>query len=149
MSEGSRSPSPTSKADMENWSKSFEQQERSRRHAERAAKKKQEEAKRSKVEKLGATNPNVIEIQRIHDWKVADAKNKEAVEKARLNRELADEKAAKELHAKNENRVDKFETVETKRREASQEREKIRTKMVVERARNMPLGSALPMALVF
>merc|ERR1719350_1137552 len=88
--------SPTAKADMENWSKSFEQQERQRRHAERAAKKKQEEAKRSKVEKLGATNPNVIEIQRITEWKKQEEKKKEAVEKARLERELAEEKAVKE-----------------------------------------------------
>lgn len=145
----SRSPSPTSKADKENWSKSFEQQERHRRITERATKRKQEEAKRSKVEKLGATNPNLVEIHRINDWRKQQEKKKQGIEKARLDRALAEEKHAKDLAEAIENRTEKFETLEKSRREASLEREHRRNEAVVQRTRQVPIGTGLPMALVY
>lgn len=143
------SPTGASKADMESWSKSFEQMERQRRHAERLANQKKEEAKRSKVEKLGATNPNAVEVQRIHDWKKAEEKKKQAVEKARTAKALAEEKASRETEQKVEKRAELWETLEARRREASQEREHERNAKVVQRTRNLPIGTGLPMALVY
>lgn len=77
--------SPTAAASSA-LTKSFEQQERARRHAEREEKRKVEEAKKAKVDKLGAQNPNASEVLRIHDWRRQEDKKKEVKEHARLPR---------------------------------------------------------------
>lgn len=136
-------------ADQEVWAKSFEQQERQRRQTDRADKRRQEEAKKSKVEKLGAANPNLIEIHRINEWRQQEEKKQQAVEHARLQRELAEEKVHKELSDRIEHRMEKWEYLEKLRRERSLEREIKRNQAVVERTRTRPMGAALPMALVY
>jgi len=129
--------------------KSVEAEERARRHADREKKRQQEEAKQAKVAKLGSANPNASEILRIRDWKLADDKKKQAFENARLQRELADEEATKKATERVAKREEKFETTEPLRREASLEREHKRNEACVSRIRNLPIGTGIPIALVY
>merc|ERR1711972_89175 len=140
------SPTPSEAAVL---SKSFEQQERARRHAERAERRKQEEAKKSKVDKLGAQNPNATEILRINEWRRQEESKKQVMEKARLQRELADEKAIKETAQRVAEREEKFEVLESRRNEANLQREARRNEAVTQRIKNVSIGTGLPMALVY
>merc|ERR1712087_792535 len=54
-----------SKAEAEVYQKSYEQQERQKRHAEREDKRKQEEAKKGKLQDLKGKDPNAAEALRI------------------------------------------------------------------------------------
>jgi len=144
------SPSATTPGGtMKHAAKTVEAEERAKRASEREQKKKQEEAKKAKVEKLGATNPNASEILRAREWRIAEEKRKQAVEQARLARELADEKAAKDATERSAKREEKFEYLEGVRREASVEREHKRNEAVVFRTKNIPFGTGLPIALVY
>merc|ERR1719401_1383303 len=107
---GTSSPKAADMTGSMRGTKSVEAEERARRQAEREKKRQQEEAKQAKVAKLGATNPNASEILRIRDWTLADKKKKEAFEEARLQRELAEEKATKEAAERVAKREEKFET---------------------------------------
>jgi len=134
---------------MRGAAKSVEAEERAKRQAERDKKRQQEEAKQAKVAKLGATNPNTSEILRFREWKIAQDKKKQAFENARLQRELAEEKATKEAAEAAAKREEKFETLEPLREEANLEREHKRNEACVNRIRNLPIGTGLPLALVY
>lgn len=142
------SPGAT-KSDIASFQKSFEQEERLRRRTEREEKRKQEEAKRGKMEKLGPANPNAVEIVRIQEWRKQQQEKKEAIESARLQRELAQEKAKMEAEERTADRTETFERLEKVRREREAEREQKRQEALLQRVRALPIGTALPLALVY
>lgn len=128
---------------------SYEQQERARRIAENAERQKQEDFKKSKVEKLGATNPNASEIVRIAKWRKEDLEKSRSFEESRSRHDMAAEIEKKKRASADAISEQTYVEKQPLRREASLERARIRNDCVTIRVHNLPIGSALPIAFVF
>jgi len=131
------------------FQKTFEFQQRAERRAQRAERIKKEEAKREKLEQLGAKDPTAKEIARIHMWRIEDEEKKEWLEKAKLDKELATEQANRQVLETAKKRVDTFTRLEEKRRQRSREREIARNEGARGRIRDAPVGAALPICLSY
>jgi len=128
------------------FQKTFEFQQRAERRAQRAERIKKEEAKREKLEQLGAKDPTAKEIARIQMWRREDEEKKEWLEKAKLDKELATEQANRQVLETAKKRVDTFTRLEEKRRQRSREREIARNEGARGRIRDAPVGAALPIS---
>lgn len=136
-------------AESDAFQRTFEQQQRQRRHAEREDRRRKEDIKFARLQQLGSRDPNAVEVQRIRQWHAQEDERKQHLEDARLARELAQEKLAKEVAERLLQRDDKWQTLEEKRRERSLERERRRNEAVIQRTKNVSLGTALPSTLVY
>lgn len=135
--------------EAQEFQKSFEQQERMRRQQERRERIAKEEAKRDKVAQLGAKDPHAREIMRIREWREQEEARKAAIEKSRLDKELAQEEKARIAAEKVRERVEKFEDKQGLRRDRSAERANLRNEAVIARVQAIPLGAALPSVLTY
>merc|ERR1712203_483345 len=79
------------KAEANQFQKSFEQEERQKRHAEREEKKREQEPKKGKVQDLKGKDPNAAEILRVKQWRKEDYSKKTKTEAARVAKEIAQE----------------------------------------------------------
>jgi len=135
--------------EQEEFQRTFEFQQRAERRSQRAEAIKKEEAKKEKLDQLGAKDPMAREIVRIRQWFKEDEEKKEMLEEAKLSKELAVEQAQrKKLHEDNQ-RVVTFERLEKVRRARSREREDRRNEGARARIRDAAIGSALPACLSY
>jgi len=132
------------KKEQKEFQRTFEQEQRAERRRERAERVKKEEEKHRQMDKLGAKDPMAREIARIQGWFREDEEKKQMLEQAKLDKELALERAEKEKNEKDRLRIETFEEKEKVRRARSQEREKIRIEGCLARVRDAPIGAALP-----
>jgi len=137
------------KQEQAEFQKTFEFQQRADRRASRAVQIKKEEAKRAKLDQLGAKDPKGREIARIAMWRQEEEENKERLEKAKLDKELKFEEAQKLKIQADIKRVETFEKLEKTRRERSREREERRNEGARARIRNAAVGSAMTLCLSY
>merc|ERR1711972_376995 len=71
------------KKEAAQFQKSFEQEERQKRHAEREEKKREQEAKKGKVQDLKGKDPNAAEILRVKQLRKEHDSKKSKAETAR------------------------------------------------------------------
>merc|ERR1712187_290431 len=81
------------------FQKSFEQEERQKRHAEREEKKRAQEAKKGKVQDLKGKDPSAAEILRVMQWRKEDNSKKTKTEAARVAKEIAQEQEQRNMQA--------------------------------------------------
>merc|ERR1719356_147917 len=147
------SPDPQSvsksKSELMDFHKTYEQQERQKRHAEREAKRKAEEEKAAKLQNLGTKDPTAAEKVRIATMKEEMERKKQMIEKAQLDRELAAEQRARDERERKTKREGLFEHLEVKRRERSVDAEQGRVAAEVEHTSKLQIGSGLPTVFVF
>ena len=137
------------KKEQDEFQRTFEVQQRAQRRSQRADKTKKEDAKREKMDQLGAKDPTAREIVRIRQWFNEDEERKERIEKAKLQKELLMEEAQREKLQKEHDRITTFERLETSRRARSKEREERRNEGARARIRDAAIGAALPMCLSY
>lgn len=137
------------KKEVGEFQRTFEFQQRSERRAQRAERIKKDEAKKEKLDQLGAKDPTAREISRIAQWRLEEEEKKEYLEKAKLEKEVAIEQAQKQRLQRDQERVTKFEEMEKVRRQRDAERELIRNEGVRARIQDMAIGSALPVCLSY
>merc|ERR1712187_752969 len=87
------------KKEAAQFQKSFEQEERQKRHAEREEKKREQEAKKGKVQDLKAKDPNAAEILRVKQWRKEENSKKTKTEAARVAKEIAQEQEQRNMQA--------------------------------------------------
>merc|ERR1712151_41325 len=124
-------------------------EERQKRHAEREEKKREQEAKKGKVQDLKGKDPNAAEILRVKQWRKADDSKKAKTEAARVAKEIAQEQEQRNMQAEEKAREEKWEHLESVRKDREVERESARLEAVSQRAKAVPLGLGLPRILVF
>eukprot|EP00930_Biecheleria_cincta_P069043 TRINITY_DN56838_c0_g1_i1.p1 TRINITY_DN56838_c0_g1~~TRINITY_DN56838_c0_g1_i1.p1 ORF type:complete len:617 (+),score=174.33 TRINITY_DN56838_c0_g1_i1:86-1936(+) len=112
-------------------------------------KKNREDAKKEKMQHLSGRNPNMLELQRIRDWRVSEEQRKKILEDARLKKELAQENHAFHMAEKAANRLELWEELEVNRNSSESDRAKNRQQAVIDRIQNMPVGGGLPNVLVY
>jgi len=127
----------------------YEQQERARRHAEAEEQRRQDDLKRSKVEKLGSANPNVGEVARFRDWKKQQEEKDQHLEQIRREHEMKGEMAKKAAFDHIMQVEHQYKVLAPKRREASLERRKKRNDEAVKHTKHLPLGIGLPSTFVY
>lgn len=147
--DGGLNATAQSTTEMESFQRTYEQQERHRRHEEREERRKQEEAKKGKLQQLSGKDPNTTEILRIREWRKEDEQKKQGVEDARLAQELAAEKISRDAADRYVAHQEKWESLEKLRRAKSLERSIKRNEACVAHIKNIPIGTALPFALVY
>mmetsp|Transcript_89246 Transcript_89246/g.237216 ORF Transcript_89246/g.237216 Transcript_89246/m.237216 type:complete len:621 (-) Transcript_89246:107-1969(-) len=135
--------------EMQEFQKSFEQQERQRRNAEREERRKAEEAKKGRLQQLKGKDPNTAEILRIHDWRKQEETRKERIESAKLQRELQQEEEAHKAARTVMDREEMWERLEKVRREKSLERDLKRNEACIARTKALPMGMGLPQVLLY
>jgi len=135
--------------ELADFKKSYEQQERVRRHEERMAKRKTEDVKLAKLSQLAGPDPNAREIIRISKMRQDQAATKKKLEEARLKKELDHEAKVRNQAEAMEKRQQLTDHLETKRRDRSREKEKLRIDACVARVKGMPIGAAMPRVLVY
>lgn len=131
------------------FQRSYEQQERQKRHAEREEKRRADEAKKERLTQLKGRDPNVAEVLRAQEWRKEEQARRERVDASKLARELAHEESARAAHEAARQREETWERLEQRRRELSRERELRRNEACVRRVQALPVGSALPQVLLF
>lgn len=112
-------------------------------------KKNREDAKKEKMQHLSGRNPNMVELQRIRDWRASEERRKKILEDARLKKELAQENQMQQLAEKTANRTELWEELEVNRNSFESDRAKNRQQAVIDRIKNMPVGGGLPNVLVY
>lgn len=112
-------------------------------------KQNREDAKKEKMQHLSGRNPNMVELQRIRDWRASEERRKKMMEDARLKKELAQENHAFQLAEKAANRLELWEELEVNRNDSESDRAKNRQQAVIDRIQNMPVGGGLPNVLVY
>lgn len=132
------------KKEQKEFQRTFEQEQRAQRRLERADRIKKEEEKHKQMDKLGAKDPQAREIARIERWFKEDDEKKQMLEQAKMDKEIAVEKAQQAKIEKDRSRIEFFEEKEKVRRERSKERERIRIEGCLARVRDAPIGAALP-----
>merc|ERR1712072_542725 len=147
--DGPQIPEGSSAAEIEAFQKSFEEQERQRRRAERQEKLKLEEAKQAKMQQLTGPDPTARELSRIAKWRSADDEKKQRLQNAKLKQELEAEAGMDQVIKATNDRTSIWAELEEKRRAASQERTIARREGVAERTKKLPVGLALPRVFVF
>mmetsp|Transcript_115099 Transcript_115099/g.245929 ORF Transcript_115099/g.245929 Transcript_115099/m.245929 type:complete len:625 (-) Transcript_115099:72-1946(-) len=142
--------SPGRQAQMqEELRKTFEQEQRQQRHAEREALRKQEEAKREKVNQLGSKDPSVAEILKATTWAKEDSMKKKAFEEARLAREVEQEKREQELRTRIIKREEKWAILEKVRDEKFTEKDRIRNEQCIAHTKSIACGLGIPAVFVY
>ncbi|CAK0801737.1 unnamed protein product, partial [Prorocentrum cordatum] len=104
-------------SELMDFHRTYEQQERQKRHAEREAKREAEEEKRGKLAHLAFRDPAAVERQRIAKMHAEQEQKKSAVEQAQLARELAVEAKAREEAERSQRREELFQKLEAARQE--------------------------------
>merc|ERR1711920_1104307 len=137
------------KAEATQFQKSFEQEERQKRHAEREERRKQEEAKKGKLQDLKGKDPNAMEMLRIKEWRKEEASRKKIMEEARLAREKAQEGELIRIQKADLAREEKWEALEQVRIQREIEREALRKEACIHRNKSVMIGTALPTVLSF
>merc|ERR1711865_624508 len=137
------------KKEQDEFQRTFEVQQRAQRRLQRADKTKKEEAKREKLDQLGAKDPTAREIIRIRQWFNEDEERKERIEKAKLQKELLMEEAQREKLQNEHDRITTFEKLEKSRRARSREREERRNEGARARIRDAAIGAALPTCFAY
>eukprot|EP00929_Paragymnodinium_shiwhaense_P029863 TRINITY_DN17037_c0_g1_i1.p1 TRINITY_DN17037_c0_g1~~TRINITY_DN17037_c0_g1_i1.p1 ORF type:complete len:639 (-),score=204.29 TRINITY_DN17037_c0_g1_i1:230-2146(-) len=146
---GTKTMGKSNSTELAEFQKSFEQQERERRHLERMEKRKLEEAKEKKMTALTGPDPLTREMQRVAKWQAKDAELKDTLATARKERELKVEKEHKEATIAAQEREEIWDHLEKKRRDRSREKERLRNEAVVARTKALPVGCGMPRVLVF
>jgi len=126
---------------------------------QRRANKEEEEAEAAaleaaapldrKAQKERAKRVHMAEVLRLHDKRVQVEKHRHMIEHARLEKEIAEEEAARAKWDRDILREETFVAKEPFRTEASVEREVVRNKACVAHIKALPLGKDLPMHLIF
>merc|ERR1719217_1098748 len=116
----------TTNKELADFQKSFEQQERERRHNDRLEKRKLEEAKEKKLTALTGPDPLTREMQRIAKWRQKDTDVRDMLDGAKRDKELAAERTAREAHQAALQREEVWDHLEKRRRDRSREKEKLR-----------------------
>mmetsp|Transcript_6756 Transcript_6756/g.25402 ORF Transcript_6756/g.25402 Transcript_6756/m.25402 type:complete len:634 (-) Transcript_6756:215-2116(-) len=127
----------------------YEQQERARRLEEAREQRRQEELKKEKVGKLGAQNPNIVEVIKFREWKKQEEEHHKHLEKLRAEHELKEELARKAKGEHGLKREEQFKAMAPKRRQASLDRQHARTEATVRRTAAVAVGTGLPLAFVY
>lgn len=136
-------------SELMDFHRTYEQQERQKRHAEREAKREAEEEKRGKLAHLASRDPAALERQRIAKMHAEQEQKKKAVEEAQLARELAVEAKAREESERSLRREELFNKLEVTRQERERNAEAQRTAALVERTQALEIGRGLPTVLSF
>lgn len=136
-------------SELNDFHKTYEQQERQKRHAEREAKREAEEEKRGKLAHLASRDPAAVERQRIAVMHSGQEQKKKAVEEAQLARELAVEAKAREEIERSRLREELFAKLEVPRQDRERDAEAKRTGALAERTKALDIGLGLPSVLVF
>mmetsp|Transcript_104776 Transcript_104776/g.295010 ORF Transcript_104776/g.295010 Transcript_104776/m.295010 type:complete len:634 (-) Transcript_104776:217-2118(-) len=127
----------------------YEQQERARRLEEAREQRRQEELKKEKVGKLGAQNPNIVEVIKFREWKKQEEEHHKHLEKLREEHELKEELARKAKGEHGLKREEQFKAMAPKRRQASLDRRHARAEAAVRRTAAVAVGTGLPLAFVY
>mmetsp|Transcript_15661 Transcript_15661/g.35231 ORF Transcript_15661/g.35231 Transcript_15661/m.35231 type:complete len:643 (-) Transcript_15661:104-2032(-) len=136
-------------AEIADFQRSFEQQERQRRFEEREQQRKLEDAKMAKVNRLGPKDHNEREVQKIVEWQKEDAARRKTLEDARLRRELAQEEVARKQVEAETKREEASARLDPVRRSNSVDRAARRNEAIIHKTKESALGMGLPAVLSF
>jgi len=112
-------------------------------------KKNREDEKKEKMAHLKGRSPNMVELQRIRDWRASEEARKKQLEDARLRKELGQENRMAQQAEKIANRQELWDELEVNRNSFESDRAKNRQQAVIDRIKNMPVGGGLPNVLVY
>jgi len=138
-----------SAGEMEQFQRTYEQQERQRRNADREVLRLREAEKVGKLKDLKGKDPNAAELIRVRAWRKADDARQKKLDNARLKKEMGNEKIRKDQQVKRKQHEERWEDLEEKRMIMSVDMEKKRNEVLLKHIKNCKIGTGLPALLAY